>query len=70
MTARDVARLPDDAPATMFAPGPVSPYAAGFEDAQEPGGRVWFCPWRNGTTEAAKYAAGWQDGKRETEVRQ
>jgi hypothetical protein len=69
MTAAQVARISEDAPATMFAPDPVSPYEAGFEDAQEPGGR-WWCTWPVGSKGAAKYTAGWQDGKQQQEVRQ
>ena len=65
MTAREVARICDDAPASVFAPDPVSPYRAGFEDAQE---RAWFCPWRADTQEARQYRQGWDDGKRQREV--
>jgi len=67
VTAAQVRAICDDAPASVFAPHPVSPYRAGFEDAQE---RAWFCPWRAGTAEARRYAAGWQDGKAQREVRQ
>jgi len=62
MTAAQLRAIPDCAPATMFAPGPVSPYVAGFENYQE---RAWFCPWRAGTSEAAQYAAGWSDAKQQ-----
>lgn len=60
MTAREVARICDDAPASVFAPDPVSPYRRGFEDAQE---RAWFCPWPSGTAQARQYRAGWDDAK-------
>ena len=71
MTAAQVQALPDDAPATMCAAGPVSPYEAGFEDAIYPDGR-WACSWPAGSLGAQRYAQGWQDGKRQQqqEVRQ
>ena len=68
MTAAQVARISDDAPCSVFAPCPVSPYEAGFEDAQEPGGR-WWCSWPRGSRGARQYAAGWQDGKRQQDRR-
>ena len=48
--------LPDDAPATMFAPAPVGAYRRGFEDRTYD--NAWFCPYRAGSREAAEYAAG------------
>lgn len=64
VTAREVARICDDAPASVFAAVPVSPYRAGFEDATEPGGR-WWCSWTAGSPGARRYAQGWQDGKQQ-----
>ena len=69
MTAREVASICEDAPASVFAPGPVSPYRAGFEDAQQPGG-WWWCSWPPGSAGARQYRAGWQDGKRQQAVQQ
>ncbi len=48
--------IPDDAPATAFAPAPVGAYRRGFEDRTYD--RAWFCPYRAGTVEAQEYAAG------------
>ena len=53
--------IPDDAPASMFAPSPVAPYRRGFEDCTYD--RCWFCPYPAGSAEAREYAAGWQAGK-------
>ena len=58
MTAREAARICDDAPASMFAPCPVSPYRAGVEDHRE---GAWFCPWQAGTPQAAQYRQGWKE---------
>lgn len=58
MTAREVAAICDDAPCSVFAPDPVAPYRRGVEDHRE---GVWFCPWRNGTPEAAQYRQGWNE---------
>ena len=48
--------LPDDAPATAFAPAPVGAYRRGWEDRHYD--RCWFCPYAAGTVEAGEYAAG------------
>ena len=48
--------IPDDAPATAFAPAPVGPYRRGFEDRYYD--NAWFCPYRAGSAEAVEYAAG------------
>ena len=58
MTAAQVRAICDDAPASVFAPCPVSPYRAGVEDHRE---GAWFCPWRNGSREAAQYRQGWSE---------
>ena len=55
---REAAAICDDAPASVFAPGPVSPYRAGVETRRE---GAWFCPWRAGTQQAAQYRQGWQE---------
>ncbi len=57
-TARPSLRhsIPDDAPATAFAPAPVGAYRRGFEDRHYD--HAWFCPYRAGTVEAGEYAAG------------
>ncbi len=56
MTTARLYAIPDDAPASMFAPSPVAPYRRGFEDATYD--RCWFCPYRAGSREAQEYAAG------------
>ena len=61
MTAAQVRAMPDDAPATAFAPDPVAPYRRGFEDAAYDG--CWFCPWPAGSREATQYEAGHRAGK-------
>ena len=48
--------IPDDAPATAFAPCPVGAYRRGWEDRHYD--RCWFCPYAAGTVEAGEYAAG------------
>lgn len=48
--------IPDDAPATAFAPAPVGAYRRGFEDRYYD--NAWFCPYAAGTVEAGEYAAG------------
>ena len=76
MTAREVAAICDDAPASMFAPCPVSPYRAGVENHRE---GAWFCPWQANTPQAAQYRQGWneaaavwvyEDGMQDVEVTQ
>ncbi len=56
LTARAARNIPDDAPATAFAPTPVGAYRRGFEDRTYD--HAWFCPYRAGTVEAREYAAG------------
>jgi hypothetical protein len=58
VTAAQVRNICEDAPATAFAPDPVAPYRRGVEDHRE---GAWWCPWRNGTVEAAQYRQGWQE---------
>ena len=48
--------LPDDAPATAFAPTPVGAYRRGFEDRTYD--NAWFCPYPPGSAQAHEYAAG------------
>ena len=48
--------IPDDAPASAFAPSPVGAYRRGFEDRYYD--NAWFCPYRAGSAEAVEYAAG------------
>ena len=48
--------IPDDAPATAFAPAPVGAYQRGFEDRYYD--NAWFCPFPAGSREAREYAAG------------
>ncbi len=57
-TARPSLRnsIPDDAPATAFAPAPVDAYRRGFEDRYYD--NAWFCPYAPGSVEAGEYAAG------------
>ena len=55
-TARPIRSLPDDAPATAFAPTPVGAYRRGFEDRTYD--NAWFCPYPPGSVEAREYAAG------------
>ncbi len=55
-TARTIRDIPDDAPASAFAPSPVGPYRRGFEDRCYD--NAWFCPYRAGSAEAVEYAAG------------
>ena len=56
-TARHIRNaIPDDAPATAFAPAPVGVYRRGFEDRYYD--NAWFCPYPPGSVEAREYAAG------------
>ena len=48
--------IPDDAPASAFAPSPVGAYRRGFEDRYYD--NAWFCPYPPGSAEAVEYAAG------------
>ena len=48
--------IPDDAPATAFAPAPVGAYRRGFEDRTYD--HAWFCPYPPGSADAREYAAG------------
>ncbi len=54
--ARTMRNIPDDAPATAFAPTPVGAYRRGFEYRYYD--NAWFCPYRAGSTDAREYAAG------------
>lgn len=56
LTAYAVRNIPDDAPASAFAPSPVGPYRRGFEDRYYD--NAWFCPYRAGSADAREYAAG------------
>ena len=58
VTAAQVRNICEDAPASMFAPDPVSPYRAGVENRRE---GAWFCPWPAGTPQAAQYQQGWNE---------
>ena len=53
---RPIRSLPDDAPASAFAPSPVGAYRRGFEDRYYD--NAWFCPYPPGSAEAVEYAAG------------
>lgn len=53
---RHLRSIPDDAPATAFAPTPVGAYRRGFEDRTYD--HAWFCPYTPGSREAREYAAG------------
>ena len=53
---RPIRSLPDDAPATAFAPVPVGAYRRGFEDRYYD--NAWFCPYPPGSAQAHEYAAG------------
>jgi len=55
-TASHLRNIPDDAPASAFAPTPVGAYRRGFEDRHYD--HAWFCPYQPGTVEAGEYAAG------------
>ncbi len=55
-TASHSRNIPDDAPASAFAPTPVGAYRRGFEDRTYD--HAWFCPYRAGSAEAVEYAAG------------
>ena len=59
--------IPDDAPASAFAPSPVGAYRRGFEDRYYD--NAWFCPYPPGSAEAHEYAAG-QCGSLQSLVRQ
>ena len=48
--------IPDDAPASAFAPSPVGAYRRGFEDRYYD--NAWFCPFPPGSAQAHEYAAG------------
>lgn len=48
--------IPDDAPASAFAPGPLGAYRRGFEDALYD--HCWFCPYPPGSAAANEYGAG------------
>ena len=56
VTARTMRNIPDDAPATAFAPAPVGAYRRGFEDRTYD--NVWFCPFPPGSLDAQEYGAG------------
>ena len=56
MTTPRLRAIPDDAPASMFAPAPVAPYRRGFEDCYYDA--CWFCPYPPGSADAREYAAG------------
>ena len=58
MTAARTIRhnIPDDAPASAFAPSPVGAYRRGFEDRYYD--NAWFCPYAAGSADAREYAAG------------
>ena len=62
MTAAQVARISDDAPATMFAPGPVSPWQAAHEDHAE---HVYYNRYPVGSAEWRAYEAAWKHAKQE-----
>ena len=55
-TSIRIRNIPDDAPATAFAPVPVGAYQRGFEDRTYD--NAWFCPYPAGSREAREYAAG------------
>jgi hypothetical protein len=55
-TASHLRNIPDDAPATAFAPTPVGAYRRGFEDRYYD--NAWFCPYAPGSADAREYAAG------------
>lgn len=55
-TTHAIRNIPDDAPATAFAPAPVGAYRRGFEDRTYD--NAWFCPFPPGSAEAREYAAG------------
>jgi len=55
-TAHAIRNIPDDAPASAFAPSPVGAYRRGFEDRYYD--NAWFCPYPPGSAEAVEYAAG------------
>ena len=55
-TASHIRNIPDDAPASAFAPTPVGAFRRGFEDRYYD--NAWFCPYRAGSAEAVEYAAG------------
>ncbi len=55
-TASHLRNIPDDAPASAFAPTPVGAYRRGFEDRYYD--NAWFCPYRPGSADAREYAAG------------
>lgn len=53
-TSIRIRNIPDDAPATAFAPVPVGAYRRGFEDRTYD--NAWFCPYapavsRHGSTQ-------------------
>jgi hypothetical protein len=62
MTAAQVRALPDDAPCSMFAPCPVTPWQAAHEDYAE---HVYYNRYSAGTAEWRQYEDGWQDAKQE-----
>lgn len=62
MTAREVARICDDAPASVFAAGPVTPWQAAHEDYAE---RVYYNRYQVGSADYRAYEAAWQDAKLE-----
>ena len=55
-TTHAIRNIPDDAPATAFAPTPVGAYRRGFEDRTYD--NAWFCPFPPGSAQAHEYAAG------------
>jgi hypothetical protein len=64
MTTRTIRNnLPDDAPASAFAPTPIGAYRRGLEDRRYDG--CYFNAYGRGTVDWWEYEAGWRDAKRE-----
>jgi hypothetical protein len=55
--------IPDDAPATAFAPCPVGAYRRGLEDRRYDG--CYFNPYRAGSVDWWNYLKGFEDAKKE-----
>ena len=62
-TASHLRNIPDDAPASAFAPSPVGAYRRGLEDRRYDG--CYFNAYQRGTVDWWEYQKGWEDAKKE-----
>ena len=58
-TTHAIRNIPDDAPASAFAPSPVGAYRRGLEDRRYD--KVYFNPYRAGSVDWWDYQRGFED---------